>query len=139
DLRLLAVLEREPQTAAALAERRIRRMEELKARTAGRVGRGHRMRHKGHKWSEGFSGEAGARRRPTLEGKLADLEERGLIAKDANGTLSVTEQGAAVLAAGREALAALKERSTAGIPDADLETTRRTLRALAHNLADSTL
>lgn len=141
DLRLLAVLEREPQTADALAERRTRRMEERKARFAGHDGhehrgrRGHRMRRKWHAASEGLAGKAGARRRPTLEGKLADLEDRGLIAKGADGVLSLTEQGAALRIAGREALAALKERSTAGIPETDLETTRRTLRTLAHNLA----
>lgn len=145
DLRLLGVLEREPQTAEALAERRARRMDERKQRyESGHDGRGHRgrrghgghrMRAKLHERLHDSGGAVGSRRRPTLEGKLADLEERGLIARGADGILSVTVQGAALRQTGRDSLAAVKERSIAGISEADLETTRRTLQALAHNLA----
>ena len=144
DLRLLAVLDRDPQTAESLAERRARRMDERKQRhessDGGRAHRGHRarrghgMRAKLHERLHDSGHAADSRRRPTLEGKLADLDERGLISRDADGILSVTDQGAALRQSGRVALAAVKERSIAGISEADLETTRRTLHALAHNL-----
>ncbi|MBX3094592.1 MAG: hypothetical protein KF680_08680 [Cryobacterium sp.] len=71
----------------------------------------------------------------TLAEKLDDLTARGLIAADADGTLRVTDQGTALRESGRASLAAVKERSTAGISESDLETTRRTLQTLASNLA----
>lgn len=145
DLRLLAVLEREPQTAEALEERRAARRER---HSGGEHGEHSRKRHggfhgrrRGHgkrrSHDEQGSNQAGSdiRRRMTLSEKLDDLTTRGLIAADADGTLRVTEQGAALRQSGRASLAALKERSTAGISEGDLETTRRTLQTLASNLA----
>lgn len=144
DLRLLAVLEREPQTAEALEERRAARRERHSGGEHGEHGHkrhggfhGGRAGHKRRAHGEHGSDQAGRgiRHRMTLTEKLDDLTTRGLIAADADGTLRVTEQGTALRQSGRERLAAVKERSTAGISESDLETTRRTLQALASNLA----
>ena len=148
DLRLLAAIDREPQTVDALTERRARR----------EIGRRHRHGAQGHTGHHGRDSHAmhhdhgvhghgdsarcapGARDghrhgRVSLEGRLAHLEERGLVATDASGILTLTEAGTALRHTARETLAAVKERYSAGVPDADLETTRRTLRTIAHNLA----
>lgn len=132
DLRLLAVLEREPQTAEALAEHRARRMK--------RHGYGPEGEHRHERGNESKRRHAGGRENGRhnhvhLADRVGDLEARGLISKDASGILSVTESGAEVRRTGRETLTALKERTTAGISEGDLETTRRTLTALAENLA----
>lgn len=151
DLRLLAVLEREPQTAEALEERRAARRErhpggehgersEHGQKRHGGFRSGIHAGHGGHKRrarDEQGSDRAGRgiRHRMTLTEKLNDLTTRGLITAHTDGTLRVTEQGAALRESGRANLAAIKERSTAGISENDLETTRRTLAALAQNLA----
>ena len=146
DLRLLSVLEREPQTAEALAERRAKRQEHGHDGRPGRgYGRGrrgghHRGRGSGHESEREHraghdEGGRGHRKHVHLADRLADLETRGLISTGASGILSVTELGSETRRTGRETLTALKERSTAGISEGDLETTRRTPTALAQNLA----
>lgn len=137
DLRLLAVIEREPQTAEALAERRKRRAGHGHLEAHAGHGRNGQRRHghsgDGHYGDRGHHG--GSHKHVHLSDRLARLVEQGLLSRDASGILSITERGAEVRRAAREALAALRERSRVGISDADLETTRRTLAALAKNLA----
>src|SRR5690606_36236381 len=75
------------------------------------------------------AGGGGIRHRMTLTEKVSELTTRGLIAADTDGTLRVTDQGSELRRLGRERLVAVKERSTAGVSESDLETTRRTLEA----------
>lgn len=137
DVRLLAVIERKPQTAEALAERRRRRAVHGHPEVhAGHGRNGHRWRgHYGNGHYGGRGHQGGSHNHVHFSDRLARLEEQGLLSRDASGILSITERGAEVRRAAREALAALKECSRVGISDADLETTRRTLAALAENLA----